>query len=171
MMRDLMDRGLQAILLVKGQDAAGFVGVVGIVSLAMLADARRAAIHHVLVQPEPPGWPGDVWIEKLPFRDASTELVARLPRAELSAAPVQWVRLSDLEALQPTADRRTVVSLLERGWDEPILITPWPGSDRTRLSPIRPFLIQDGHHRAYAAALLGSPRIAAKVLPFPSKKR
>lgn len=163
-----MDQGLQAIVM-EARPTTGLAFAVGLVSLATLADARRAAIQHVLVQPEPPGWPGDVRIEKLPFRADTVDLVRKLPRAELAAAPVQWVRLSDLEALQPTASRRTVVSLLERGWEDPILITPWPSN--ARVPPLRPFLIQDGHHRAYAAALLGSPRIAAKVLPFPARKR
>ena len=63
--------------------------------------------------------------------------------------------VAELLATQPTVDREAVLYLLRHGWDEPILVSRQRGR----------WAIEDGHHRAYAASLLGERFIAAHVAP------
>ena len=75
-------------------------------------------------------------------------------------APVVEVRVEDLLAVQDSVDRAHMLTLLRYGWKNPILVTPHP----------RGLIMQDGHHRAYAAKLLGLPTIQARILPFPGDR-
>lgn len=107
------------------------------------------AVARVLSQP-PVGW--GVVLETIPF-DRSDRPRARW--VDRHRYPVRAVRVADLVATQQVVGREKVVEYLEDGWREPILVEPHPGK----------LLIVDGHHRAYAASLLGDETIDAYVAP------
>ena len=118
----------------------------------------RNALRHVLAQPEYPGWEGDIRIERL--ASVSHNLARSFSFSDKRNAPVHCVPLGRLVTVQPNVDRKWVVHLLRNGWADPILVSTHPTDPHV-------FIIQDGHHRAYVAALLGMPCIRAKVVPFP----
>ena len=105
------------------------------------------AIRYVEKQPEPPGWPGDVEITTIRPGRIRTIKTAK----DRNVYPLYTVNVSALTTTQPTVDRAHVIHLLRHGWSEPILISS-AGE------------ILDGHHRAYAASLLGLPTLA-RVVP------
>jgi GNAT superfamily N-acetyltransferase len=114
------------------------------------------AIAFVESQPEPPGWSGDVAITTIPIGSLSS--LRNHPHR--GSYPVQLVPVAELLATQPTVDRESVIYLLQHGWDEPILVSRQHGR----------WVIEDGHHRAYAASLLGEQFIAAHVAPPQSSR-
>jgi ParB-like nuclease domain len=97
-------------------------------------------------------WPDAVTVSTLPF-DRSVRPRARW--ADRHRYPVRHVRMTDLVATQPVVGRERVVTYLESGEHEPILVEPHAGK----------LLIADGHHRAYAASLRGDTWIDAYVAP------
>jgi len=117
-------------------------------------DQRDRAIAIVRAQPEFPGWLGDIWITTIPLE----------PRAPLRSHPsrksytIERVPVGELVAIQPNVSRKQILELLQHGWDEPILVS----RQKNR------WVIEDGHHRAYAASLLGHASIAAYIVPSPN---
>jgi hypothetical protein len=134
--------------------------------VSAFAIARANARARVLAQPEAEGWPGDVHLEQIPLvpprlgRSFSAEVKDR--------AAVVEVPLTALRAIQTTVEREHVLRLVETMGapgtrpTPPILLTRW--KDGT-------YVIQDGHHRVYAALLLGRTRLPAKILPWPPGKK
>lgn len=111
------------------------------------------AIAFVEAQPEPPGWSGDVAITTIPI-DSRLSLRNHPHR---KSYPVELVPVAELLATQPTVSRETVLYLLQHGWDDPILVSRQRGR----------WVIEDGHHRAYVASLLGERWIATYIAPPP----
>ena len=103
----------------------------------------------------------------------STDVFAGLAQGEQHAVP-EWAYVTETVDLATLFASQEAVSKEKVGRN---FSGPRVGPDGKSTLPTAVRLpdgrtiVQDGHHRAYAAALLGSPRIAAKVLPFPSKKR
>lgn len=115
-------------------------------------DVDRAVVF-VESQPEVPGWSGDVAIATIPVDE-------RLPHRshpDRGSYPIQSVPVAELLATQHVVGRESVIYLLRHGWDEPILVSRQEGR----------WVIEDGHHRAYAASLLGERSILARVAPPP----
>jgi len=128
------------------------VGDLKLSPLRLSAGNVDRAVAFVESQPELPGWPvGDVAIAAIPIGSLSS--LRNHPGRE--SYPVQLVPVAELLATQPTVDREAVLRLLQDGWDDPILVSRQRGW----------WAIEDGHHRAYAASLLGEQFIAAHVAP------
>jgi len=111
------------------------------------------------LQREPDYGTGDVRLRG--FDLVPAHLGRSFPAEEKQSAPVRRVNLADLLAIQDSVDRQTVIDLVRQGSRRPILVTPHP----------RGLVIQDGHHRAYAAKLRGETTIEAKVLAASSARR
>lgn len=114
------------------------------------------AIDYVRRQPEPPGWSGDVAIS-IRFDPKAVSYTYRGRREDL---PLRSIPVDRLVATQPTVDRDALIQLLSGGLDQapPILVLQvgdW-------------FWVQDGHHRADAALLLGRETIEAYLRPPPA---
>ena len=116
-------------------------------------DPSSAAIEFVRRQPEPPGWSGDVVIG-IPFDSRAVSYTFRGRREDL---PLRAVPIDRLVATQPTVDKGAIIRLLSGELDgsPPILVLAV--GDR--------LWIQDGHHRAYAAMLLGRETVEAYIRP------
>ena len=112
-----------------------------------LSRQQRDAIEHVRSQASPPNSPDDVRITTIPYAPVAAY---RAPSTVIAR-----VRVADLVATQLSVDREIVVKYIVNGWQEPI---------RADLRDGKAF-ISDGHHRAYAASLLGNEWIDAYVDP------
>jgi len=149
----------EGTLYVHGESVEGLERQLSLVSARDMREEQSSnrdvdrAVAFVESQPEVPGWSGDVAIATIPFD-------ARLPHRshpDRGSYPIQSVPVAELLATQHVVGRESVLYLLRHGWDEPILVSRKEGR----------WAIEDAHHRAYAASLLGERSILARVAPPP----